>query len=160
MSTNYTQQISEEECIGDSLDTINNNFASLDTTCTLLSGTFTAAYVCEMNGVGGIGQILAYGDGAKAHKGLRMPYPGTLIAATLQGADIDGTVAVDPYLNGLPQTNFRLTYTDVIPNIGGGQTRIFNEPLQFNASDTLGWIQVTVPSGGRFNVNYLIKYII
>lgn len=37
MSTNFIQTIPETQCIGDSLDTINNNYISLDTATTQLS---------------------------------------------------------------------------------------------------------------------------
>jgi hypothetical protein len=41
MSTRkYTTIISEDECIGDSLDTINSNFANLDTTSSSISAQF------------------------------------------------------------------------------------------------------------------------
>jgi hypothetical protein len=156
MSTNYTQQISEEECIGDSLDKINNNFSSLDATCATLSSTFTAAYACERNGVGDVGQLLAHGSGASAHRGLCMPYNGKVIAATLQGASINGTVSVQAYLNGTSLSEYSLTYTGTFSN--GSDIETFSPPLSFEAGDTLGWIQTVKPAAGTFNVNYLVVY--
>lgn len=159
MSRLLTEFIAETECIGDSLETINNSFANLDTTVQSISSTFTAAYACERNGVGGLDQLLAYGDGASAHLGLLMPYPGQIIAATLQGINIAGTVAVDGYLNGIKQGSiYRLSYTG--STTSGGDIKTYNVPINFNAGDTFGWIQVAVPSNGIFNVNYLVRYFL
>jgi hypothetical protein len=158
MSTNYTTQIDENECIGDSLDTINSNFASLDTTCATLSSTFTAAYTCERNDIGGANQVLSFGANATTHNGIRMPFNGIMIAASLQGHLIVGNISVEPYLNAIRQPVYRLTY--IGSNTSGGQHIYYPVPLQFNAGDALGWIQAAVPSGGRFNVNFLVKYFI
>ncbi len=159
MSRIQTEFIAETECIGDSLETINDNFENLDTAVQSLSSTFTATYACERNSIGGLDQLLAYGNGASSHLGLLKPYPGQVIAATLQGIDIIGTVAVDAYLNGFKQsTIYRLSYTGTTTT--GGDIKIFNTPINFNAGDTFGWIQASVPSGGRFNVNYLVRYFL
>ena len=50
MAENYTNYIDREECIGDSLVTINNNFANLDTATTLLSNT-SHAWVKSKSGI-------------------------------------------------------------------------------------------------------------
>lgn len=154
--------IPETECIGDSLITINNGFAALDTAALTLSSTFTAAYACERNGVGAIGQYLAYGNGASDHTGLLMPYSGQIIAATLQGTDITGTITVEPCINGVtvvPSTLYRLVYTSADPQAGENNKK-YNTPISFNAGQVVGWQQVSVPSSGRFNVNYLVRYFL
>jgi hypothetical protein len=43
MSTQIVTLISEDECIGDSLETINNNFSKIDTLLTSLSATIFSA---------------------------------------------------------------------------------------------------------------------
>jgi hypothetical protein len=159
MSRILTDFIAETECIGDSLVTINDNFENLDTSIQSLSSTFTAGYACERDGVGGLDQLLAYGDGASTHLGLLMPYAGQVIAATLQGTSIVGTVVVDAFLNGIKLSPiYRLSYTGTTTT--GGDIKTFNIPINFNAGDTFGWIQSGVPSGGSFNVNYLVRYFL
>jgi len=151
--------IPETQCIGDSLITINNGFAVLDTAIQNLTNTTIVAYACERNSVGGLNQVLSYGNGASAHSGLKMPYSGQIIAATLQGTDIAGTVAVDAFLNGVQQNIiYRLSYTGTTTS--GGDLKTFNIPINFNAGDTFGWLQIGVPSSGRFNVNYLVRYFL
>jgi len=44
MALSYTQNISENECMGDSLSKINNNFTNLDTGVTTLSTSLVNEY--------------------------------------------------------------------------------------------------------------------
>jgi hypothetical protein len=49
MSTNYTSQIDQNQCIGDSLDVLNSNFNNLDTSLTTLSTNFMSVSVAPFN---------------------------------------------------------------------------------------------------------------
>jgi hypothetical protein len=147
---NYTIPIDENECIGDSLDTINANFETLD------SG-FNAAFVCERFGVGTIGQYMANGNGAGTHIGPVMPYNGELLKAGLQVHNATGTTTVQPAVNGVAYSNYQLTTTGT--NLTGSQLSAYAAPLAFKAGDTLGWLQVSVPSSvNSYNVTYVVHF--
>jgi hypothetical protein len=156
----YTDQISEEQCIGDSLDTINDNFLELDNAVQTLSGQFIVAHTCEINGPGSVDNVMSYGDGATDHFGLQMLYNGQLIAATLQCKGLAGQFGVDALLNNTPRPNYRLISNSISDGANSGPRLIFSTPLNFNAGDTLGWIQISAPSSGVFNVNYLVRYFL
>lgn len=161
MSTNYTTQISEEECIGDSLDIINANFDALDTAATDLSSYFYSTFHSERNGAGVINQIMGYGNGAAIHNGLRMPFSGQIINATLQVNGSWGTVMIDPAINGVADTAGRLSITSNGTSLTGGVLSAFNPPIAFNAQDAIGWRQTVVPvSANSYTAVYTVKFFI
>jgi hypothetical protein len=121
-------------------------------------GGITMQYACERSGTGTAGNIMAYGNGVAAGKGLRMPFAGKLIAATLSGVAINGTVTVDAYVNAVTNTSYRLTATGTTTDIGVTQNWS-SSPLSFSAGDTLAWIQTAVPtSATSYNVSYFIRF--
>jgi len=161
MSTNYTTQISEEECIGDSLDTINANFDALDTAVTDLSSYFYSTFHCETSGAGIINRFMSYGSGATNHHGLRMPFSGQIINATLQANGSWGTVMIDPSINGVANTAGRLSITSDSTSLTGGVLSAFNPPIAFNAQDTIAWRQTVVPvSANSYAAVYTVKFFI
>jgi hypothetical protein len=149
--------IDENQCIGDSLERINNNFDYLDT-------KFFTGYSCERNGNGSLNSFLSYGNGATNHTGLAMPYDGVLIKAGLAVTLLTGTLTVAPAVNGAANTNYQLSRTGA----GFGLTTdILSEynpllPLTFNAGDTFGWQQMTSFGAQQgvvnFNVNYIVRF--
>lgn len=160
-----TRPISEDDCLGDSLDQpitstkggVNTNYLALDEAVQSLSASFTTAFFCERNGAGTANDVMSYGAGSTGGRGLRMPYNGQLIRATLQATNMTGTIAVDPIINNIPNVFYRLTTTGT--SLTGGTTSSYTTPLNFNANDTLGWRQTTVPSSANnYNVTYVVKF--
>jgi hypothetical protein len=122
-----------------------------------LGGT-VMPFVCERNGVGAIGQIMSFGNGASTGIGLRMPFTGKLILATLQGTYINGNVTLDAYLNGVTNSSYRLSVVGTNTNVGNTQNWE-TTPLTFNAGDTLGWYLVEAPTGANtYNVSFYVVY--
>jgi hypothetical protein len=161
MSTNYTIQILEDECIGDSLDTINENFSDLDTAITDLSSYFYSTFFCETSGAGIINRFMSYGSGATNHQGLRMPFSGQIINATLQANGSQGSIIIDPVISGNPNTAGRLSFGSGIASLTGGVLSAFNPPISFNAQDTIAW-RLTVPptSALSYSTVYTVKFFI
>lgn len=160
-----TRPISEDDCLGDSLDQpitstkggINTNYLALDNAVQSLSTSFITAFTCERLSTGTANDIMAYGNGAAGGPGLRMPYSGELIRATLQVSNITGTVAVDPVINNIPNVFYRLTTTGT--SLTGGVTSNYTSPLTFSANSTFGWRQTQVPSSANnYNVTYIVKF--
>jgi len=147
---NYTTYIDENECIGDSLDTINTNFETLDT-------GFNTAFVCEVSGAGVIGNYMAHSVTIPGSKGICMPYSGELLKAALQVYDITGTVAVRPAVNNIANADYQLTTTGT--NLTGSQLSAYATPLTFNAGDTFGWVISSVPSSAKgYNITYVVHF--
>lgn len=146
----YTRTIDENECIGDSLDTINANFNALDM-------NFNTAFCCERNGTGIINQFMSHGGSATIHNGIPMPYSGELIKAALEVYGVTGTVTVQPAINGAVYSDYQLTTTGT--NLTGGQLSAYPVSLKFNAGDTLGWKQISVPSSANaYHVTFVTRF--
>jgi len=122
-------------------------------------GGIVQAFNCERSGAGSIGGILSYGNGLATGKGLRMPFAGKLLAATVAGTAIVGTVTLDAYLNESANSSYRLTQTNVSSG-GVGVTQDFqSSPLSFAAGDFLGWYQTAVPSSANgYSVSYYVIF--
>lgn len=161
MNYKYTAQISEDECIGDSLDTINANFSALDVATADLSSYFYSTFHCERGSNGTQNDVMAYGNGVPKGHGVRMPYRGEIINATLQVNGAWGTTTVDPAINGIADTNGRLTITSNNTSLTGGTLSAFNPPVSFNAQDAIAWRQTTVPiSAISYQTVYTVKFFI
>lgn len=161
-----TRPISEDDCLGDSLDQpitstkggINTNYLALDEAVQSLSGSFITAFTCERSGTGTAGQFMSHGGGATGAPGICMPYSGQLIRATLQVSNMTGSITVDPVINNIPNVFYGLTRTTGT-NLTGNVVSNYTTPLNFNANDTLGWRQTTVPSSiNYYNVTYIVKF--
>jgi hypothetical protein len=127
-------------------------------TAGVLSGQVVSMH-CERQSTGAIGQIMSFGNGSSAGKGLRMPRAGKLILATLAGTGIDGTLTVQAYLNGSANASYQLTQTNGTAADVGVTGDFFNAPLTFNAGDTLGWYQASLPTAAStFNVNFYVTF--
>jgi hypothetical protein len=101
---------------------------------------------------------MAFGNGSSAGKGVRMPFAGKLIVATLTGTGITGTVTVDVYKNATANSSYRLTATATAADIGVTQD-FSSSPLSFAAGDTIGWYQTTVPTvSSVYNVNFYVIF--
>lgn len=127
-------------------------------TAGVLSGQVVSMH-CERNSTGAIGQIMSFGNGSSAGKGLRMPAAGRLILATLAGTGINGTITVQAYLNGSANASYQLTATNGSAGDVGVTQNFSNNPLLFNAGDTLGWYQASLPTASSaFNVNFYVAF--
>jgi hypothetical protein len=127
-------------------------------TAGVLSGQVVSMH-CERSSTGAIGQIMSFGNGTTAGKGLRMPAAGKLILATLAGTGIDGTLTVQAYLNGSANASYQLTQTNGTAGDVGVTQNFSSEPLVFNAGATLGWYQASLPTASTaFNVNFYVTF--
>jgi len=120
-------------------------------------GGIVQAFNCERTSTGSIGGILSYGNGNTTGKGLRMPFAGKLLAATLAGTAIVGTVTLDAYLNESANSSYRLTQTNVSSAAVGVTQDFQSSPLSFAAGDFLGWYQTAVPSSAN---GYAVSYYV
>ena len=132
--------------------------ANLDSNFTYLNNRTIQTFWCERTSFGTATNVMSYGNGLAAGKGLLMPYSGKLLYATLIGYTVTGTITVQAYLNGTANSSYQLTATGT-----GGDARqvqdFSSSPLSFSAGDTLGWYQAAVPSAAiGYNVCYVIMY--
>jgi hypothetical protein len=74
------------------------------------------------------------------------------------GANVDGTITIDAYLNGTANTSYRFSQTGALTDVG--QTQNWSSaPLTFAAGDTLGWYQTAVPTtANAYNVTFFVTY--
>jgi hypothetical protein len=122
-----------------------------------LTGTIQS-FNCERTTAGVGGSTMSFGNGATNIKGLRMPFAGQLIAATLHGTLVTGTITVSAYVNGVENTSYQLTGTGSASDVN--DTEVFDSPLNFSAGDTLGWYQNTVPaSANGYVVSFYVKFV-
>jgi hypothetical protein len=127
-------------------------------TAGVLSGQVVSMH-CERSSTGAIGQIMSFGNGTTLGKGLRMPAAGRLILATLAGTGINGTLTVQAYLNGTANASYQLTQTNDGAGDVGVTQNFISSPLVFNAGDTLGWYQASLPTASSaFNVNFYVSF--
>lgn len=121
-------------------------------------GGIVVPYVCERNSIGGVGQVLSFGNGSSTGIGIRMPFAGKLVLGTLSGTNINGTITLDAYLNAVANSSFRLTATGTNTNVG--QTQDWSaSPMSFAAGDTLGWYPSAAPTGANtYNVTFYVVY--
>ena len=121
-------------------------------------GGIVQSFVCERNGVGTATNVMAFGNGSTAGKGIRMPFAGKLLVATLTGIGITGTVTLDVYQNGTANSSYRLTATATAADIGSTQD-FSSSPLSFAAGDTIGWYQTVVPTvASVYNVTFYVIF--
>jgi hypothetical protein len=121
-------------------------------------GGVPMAFFAERTSTGTAGGVMSHGNGSTTGKGLRMPYSGKLIAGTMFGANVDGTITIDAYLNGTANTSYRFSQTGALTDVG--QTQNWSSaPLTFAAGDTLGWYQTAVPTtANAYNVTFFVTY--
>ena len=121
-------------------------------------GGVVQSFVCERNGTGVATNVMAFGNGSTLGKGVRMPFAGKLVLATLTGTTVTGTVTVDVYQNGTANSSYRLTATATAADIGVTQN-FSSSPLSFAAGDTIGWYQTVVPTTASvYNVNFYVIF--
>jgi hypothetical protein len=113
---------------------------------------------CERNGVGAVGQVFSYGNGSSTGKGMRMPFAGKILNATITGAALNGTVTAQVYLNGTASTSYQVTMTST--GADAGATSDFSAaPLSFAAGDVIGWYQAAAPTAvNSIDILYTIIY--
>jgi hypothetical protein len=121
-------------------------------------GGIPIAFFAERTSTGSAGGIMSHGNGSTTGKGLRMPFAGKLIAGTMFGANVNGTLTIDAYLNGTANASYRFTQTGTLTDVG--ETKNFSSaPLTFAAGDTLGWYQTAVPTtANTYNVTFFVTY--
>jgi hypothetical protein len=119
-------------------------------------GGIVQSFACERTTPGTATNVMAFGNGLSTGKGLRMPFAGKLLAATLSGINVNGTITVDAYLNGSANSSYRLTGTGSSTDIGVTQN-FQSSPLSFAAGDTLGWYQTTVPTTAN---GYVVSFYV
>jgi hypothetical protein len=134
-----------------------NGWSGTNSSAGVLGG-IVQSFACERNAAGAVNGVMAFGNGSTASKGLRMPFDGKLVAATLAGYNVNGTIAVDAFLNGVANSSYRLTATGSLTDIGDTQN-FQSSPLSFAAGSTLGWIQQTVPtSAAAYTVTFYVIF--
>ena len=122
-------------------------------------GGVVQSFVCERNGVGTATNVMAFGNGSTLGKGIRMPFAGKLLAATLAGTGINGTVTIDVYQNGSANSSYRLTATNGSAADIGVTQDWSGSPLSFSAGDTIGWYQTAVPTAANaYNVTFYVIF--
>jgi len=121
-------------------------------------GGVVQSFACERTSTGTATGVMAFGNGNANMKGLRMPFAGKLIAATLSGINVTGTITVQAYLNGSANASYQLTGTGSAEDIA--QTQDWSSsPLSFTAGQTLGWYQGTVPATANgYNVSFYVIF--
>jgi hypothetical protein len=119
-------------------------------------GGIAMPFVAERNGVGTAGNTMAFGNGAGTIKGARMPFAGKLVAATLHGTAITGTITLDAYVNASTNTSYRLTGTGSASDINVTQNWQ-SSPLPFAAGSTINFIQTVVPTTSS---GYLVTFFV
>jgi hypothetical protein len=119
-------------------------------------GGIAMPFVAERNGIGTAGNIMAFGNGAGTIKGARMPFAGKLVAATLHGTAITGTITLDAYINASTNTSYRLTGTGSTSDINVTQNWQ-SSPLSFAAGSTINFIQTVVPTTAN---GYLVTFFV
>jgi hypothetical protein len=121
-------------------------------------GGIAQSFACERNGVGAVGQIMSFGNGSSTGKGIRMPFAGRLLLATLAGTNITGTITVQAYQNGSVNSSYQLSGTGSASDIGVTQD-FRSAPLYFAAGDLIGWYQAAAPTAGNvFNVTFYVIF--
>jgi hypothetical protein len=121
-------------------------------------GGVPMAFFAERTSTGTAGGVMAHGNGSTTGKGLRMPYAGKLIAGTMFGANVNGTITIDAYLNGTANTSYRFSQTGALTDVGETQNWS-SAPLTFAAGDTLGWYQTAVPTtANAYTVTFFVTY--
>ena len=121
-------------------------------------GGVPMAFFAERTSTGTAGGVMAHGNGSSTGKGLRMPYAGKLIAGTMFGANVNGTITIDAYLNGTANASYRFSQTGSLTDVGETQNWS-SAPLTFAAGDTLGWYQTAVPTtANAYNVTFFVTY--
>jgi hypothetical protein len=122
-------------------------------------GGVVQSFACERSGTGSATNVMSFGNGAALGKGLRMPFAGKLLVATLSGTGINGTVTVDAYLNGTANSSYRLTATNGSAADVAVTQNWSSSPLSFAAGDTLGWYQTVVPTAANvYNVSFYVIF--
>lgn len=112
-------------------------------------GGVALSFSCERSGTGTANTVMSFGNGVATGKGLRMPFAGKLVAATLSGTSVNGTVTVDVLLNGTVNSSFRMTQTNGSAGDVGVTQNWSSNPLSFTANSTIGWNQTVVPSSAN-----------
>jgi hypothetical protein len=121
-------------------------------------GGVPMAFFAERTSTGTAGGVMSHGNGSTTGKGLRMPYAGKLIAGTMFGANVNGTITIDAYLNGTANTSYRFSQTGALTDVGETQNWS-SAPLTFAAGDTLGWYQTAVPTtANAYTVTFFVTY--
>lgn len=121
-------------------------------------GGVPMAFFAERTSTGTAGGVMAHGNGSTTGKGLRMPYAGKLIAGTMFGANVNGTITIDAYLNGTANTSYRFSQTGALTDVGETQNWS-SAPMTFAAGDTLGWYQTAVPTtANAYTVTFFVTY--
>jgi len=156
MSTcNFITVIDENQCIGDSLPIINNNYGNLNSAvCELSSRVVLApllsrtiqAFNCERTGVGTAGTNFSFGNGSTTD-GIVMPLDGRVIGATYHVTGITGTATAHLTLNGTSYSQYPLSIT--APNVSDVQDYTlppYSVTLPFYRGDRLTWKLITQPS--------------
>jgi hypothetical protein len=111
-------------------------------------GSFMVPLLFERNSVGTAGNMMAVGNGAVNITGVRMPFAGKIVAGSLHGTTITGTITLDVYVNGVANTSYRLTGTGSASNVNAtGDWR--SSPLTFAAGTLLSYVQTAVPTAAN-----------
>lgn len=122
---------------------VTNGWAGTGTSANVLSGIPQVVTV-ERGGVGTTLTGLAYGNGSSGN-GMRMPFNGKIVAATLHCTDLNGTWSAYLEVNGSTNASYALSATAATAD--AGDTEYFSTPYSFSAGDAINWQQQSVPTG-------------
>lgn len=137
--------------------TANSGWSGTNSSAGILGG-IPIAFTVERNGVGTANNQMSFGNGTTNVKGARMPFAGRLLAATLHGTNITGTITVDAFLNNSANSSYRLTGTATAADINITQNWQ-SSPLSFTAGSTLTWNQTAVPtSANGYIVTFFVEF--
>lgn len=103
------------------------------------------AFSLERTSVGTVGNYMANGNGSTGIKGLRMPFAGKILAATLHGTLITGTITIQAAINGTQNASFELTGTGSATDVNATADWT-GAPLSFAAGDLITFYQAAVPT--------------
>jgi len=135
--------------------TANGGWAGTSSSAGKLGG-IPMSFTAERNGVGTAGQQMAFGNGAGTIKGPRMPFAGKLIAGTLHGTNVSGTITLDAYVNGSSNSSYRLTGSGSASDVNITQNWQ-SSPLSFAAGSTINFNQTVVPSSAN---GYILTFFV
>lgn len=123
--------------------TVANGWAGTGSAAGKLGGLITP-YVCERNSIGSLNAPMSFGASSTTH-GIRMPFAGKILAATMETTLLNGTMTVQAYVNASANSSYELTATAA--GADAGQTQDWqSSPLSFAAGSTVNFIQKAVPS--------------
>ena len=112
---------------------------------------------CERNGPPGVNVFYAYGNGAQGTN-ISLPFAGKLVGATFTAStDINGSIVVQPVLNGsLQSSTYQLTVSNTTQIVTASY---IGSPLSIPAGQRFGWqCQSQTATVGSTVIHFYIRF--